>query len=145
MSAMRNCRDSFLHYLADNLPSFTVHNIRVDKTDPKLNQIMLNAINVTFHNTDIMGPSQLSQQLVTIDVINDYELKAIDQAEQIANLLFKNATSSLLDFTDPVTPVLIPGGQIFWNLVLNFKMVHSENFYHMSALMHLFVLFPSTP
>lgn len=143
MSSMRNTRDSFLHYLADNLPSFVIHNIRVDKTDPKLNQIMLNAINVTFHNTDILGPSQLSQYLVTIDVINDYELTALDQAEQVANLLFKNATSSLLDFTNPAAPVLLPGGQIFWNLVLNFKTVHSENFYHMSALMHLYVLFPS--
>jgi hypothetical protein len=145
MSAMRNCRDSFLHYIADNLPSFTVHNIRVDKSDPKLNQIMLNAINITFHNTDIMGPSMLSQCLVTVDVINDYELTALDEAEQVANLLFKNATSSLMDFTDPTAPVIVPGGQIFWNLAMPFKTVHSDNFYHMSALLNLLVLFPSTP
>jgi len=132
-------RDTFLHYLADNLPALTIHNIRFDKSDPKLNQIMLNAVNVTFHNSDIFGPSTLSQQLVTVDVINDFELDAVDQAEQVSGLLFTAGYSPLLDYTIPTAPVQISSERIFWQMAMNFKQVQSENFFHMSALMHLFV------
>ena len=141
MANMRACRDTFLHYLSDNLPSLTIHNLRVDKDDPKLNEIMLNAINVTFHNSDFGGPSDLSQQLVTVDVINDYELDAIDQAEQISQLLFKAAYAPLMDYSDPATPVQIGNERVFWNLAMKFRPVHADNFFHVSALLHLFIRF----
>jgi hypothetical protein len=141
MANIRATRDTFLHYLNDNLPALTVHNLRVDKNDPKLNEIMLNAINITFHNNDFSGPSNLSQTLVTIDVVNDLELNALDQAEQITQLLFKAAYAPLMDYTNPLAPVQIANERLFWNLSLGFKVVHAENFFHMSALLHIFVHF----
>lgn len=141
MANMRALRDTFLHYLSDNLPGVIIHNMRVDKDDPKLNEIMLNAVNVTFHNTDLSGPSQLSAQLVTVDVINDNELVALDQTEKISQLLFTAAYAPLLDYTIPASPVQIQNERLFWNLSLGFKPVHAENFVHMSALLHLFVHF----
>ena len=139
MANMRAARDTFLHYLKDNLPSLTFNNLRVDKQNPKLNEIMVNAVNVAFHNSDFSGPSELSSLLATVDVINDNELTALDQAEQIANLLFKAAYAPLLDYIVPSSPVQISNERLFWNLTLRFKPVHSENFFHMSALLHLSV------
>lgn len=141
MANVRACRDTFLHYLADNLPTLKIHNLRVDKSDPKLNEIMLNAVNVSFHNSDFSGPSQLSETILTIDVINDNELIALDQAEQISQLLFKAAYAPLMDYTVPASPVQISNERLFWNLALRFKPVHAENFFHLSALLHLQVHF----
>ena len=141
MANIRAARDTFLRYLADNLPQLTIHNIRVDKDDPKLNEIMLNAVNVTFHNSDFVGPSELSQTLVTVDVINDDELVAIDQAEQISQLLFTAAFAPLMDYTVPASPVQIGNERLFWDLSLRFKPVHAENFFHLSTLLHLEVHF----
>lgn len=141
MANMRALRDTFLHYLSDNLSSLTVHNIRVDKDDPKLNEIMLNAINVTFHNMDFSGPGALSQCIATIDVVNDTELSATDQAEQVSQLLFTAAYAPLMDYTTPASPVQISNERLFWRLSLSFKPVHSENFFHLSALLHLNVHF----
>ena len=59
---MRSARDTLLHYLSDNLPSLVIHNLRVYKSLPALNEIMLNAVNVTFHNSDFSGPSRRSHQ-----------------------------------------------------------------------------------
>lgn len=141
MSNMVAVRDTFLHYLSDNLDNFTVHNLRVDKSNPKLNDIMLNAINVTFHNSDFVGPSGISEQLVTVDVIYDRELDAIDAAEQVSRLLFMAAYAPLLDYTVPASPVQVGNERMFWSLSMKFKPVHADNFFHMSALMHLQVHF----
>lgn len=141
MSSMRNARDTFLHYLNDNLPTLTVHNIRVDKNNPKLNEIRLNAVNVAFHNNDFVGPSDLSQTLVTVDVIFDQEMEAIEAAGDVSRLLFAAAYTPLLDYTTPSAPVQEGNKRLFWSLSMKFKPVHSENFYHMSALLHLNVHF----
>jgi hypothetical protein len=141
MANIRAARDTFLRYLADNLPSLTIHNIRVDKDDPQLNEIKLNAVNVAFHNADFAGPSELSQTLVTVDIINDDELIAIDQAEQVSQLLFKAAFAPLMDYTVPGSPVQIGNERLFWSLSLRFRPVHAENFFHLSALLHLEVHF----
>ncbi len=95
MSNMIYARQTFLHYLADNLPSIPINANRVDKTNPKANMIRVNALNVAFHNSDFAGPGQLSETIVTLDVVNDFELVAIDWAEQISGLLFKAANTSL--------------------------------------------------
>jgi hypothetical protein len=141
MANTRAARDTFLHYLSDNLPSLVFHNMRVDKKNPKLNEIMVNAVNVTFHNTDFSGPSDLSQVLVTVDVIYDSELDAVAAAESITRLLFTAAFAPLMDYTIPSAPVQISNERLFWNLALNFKPVHADNFFHMSALLHLSVHF----
>jgi hypothetical protein len=141
MANMRAAKDTFLHYLADNLPLLTYNNLRVDKQNPKLNEIMLNAVNITFHNMDFSGPSDLSALLVTVDVVNDSELIAGDQAEQISHLLFTAAFAPLMDYTIPSAPVQISNERLFWMLSLRFKPVHSENFFHLSALLHLSVHF----
>jgi len=141
MANMRAARDTFLHYLADNLPDLSIHNIRVDKTDPKLNEIKINAVNVTLHNADFSGPSSLSQLLVTVDTIYESELDTMSAAEEISTLLFKAAYAPLMDYSNPSAPVQIANERAFWNVALGFKVVHAENFFHMSALLHLFVHF----
>lgn len=140
-SAITNSRETFLHYLADNLSGLTVHNLRVDKNNPKLNEIMINAINVAFHNSDFAGPSELSQTLVTVDLVFEREIDAIAAGERVSRLLFTAAYAPLMDYTVPSVPVQVGKERMFWSLAMKFKPVHSENFYHMSALLHLNVHF----
>jgi hypothetical protein len=136
MSEVGNVRATFLHYLADNLNGLTVWNIRYDKLNPKQNEPLINAVNVTFHNVDLTGPSDPSEQLVTVDVLYDTEAAAVDAAETVATLLFTAAFAPLKDYT--VSPLAqISNKLVYWPLSMRFKPVHSENVFRMSALMHL--------
>ncbi len=102
---------------------------------------MLNSVNVSFHNSDFSGPSGLSQTLVTVDLVYDKETDAISAGEQVSRLLFMAAYAPLMDYTVPASPVQVGKERMFWSLTMKFKPVHSENFYHMSALLHLNVHF----
>lgn len=136
MSELINCRATFLHYLADNLTDLTVHNIRFDKSNPQFNEPLVNAVNVTFHNLDLTGPSSPDEQLVTVDVMYDTEPAAVAAAEEVANLLFTAAYAPLLNYmTSPV--IQIGNKRVYWRLSMKFTQVHAVNYFRMSALMHL--------
>jgi hypothetical protein len=45
---MTPIRDTFLHYLADNLPSLTIHPLRADPNDPTAGIFAMNAVNIRF-------------------------------------------------------------------------------------------------
>jgi hypothetical protein len=137
MANLIACRDTFYHYLADNLPSLTFHYVRFDKNNIERNELQNNSVNITYHNADPLGAGAISEQLVTIDVLNDDELGAIAQVEQVATLLQKVAFAQLLDYTNATSPVPIGSSKVFWDLKLKFKPVKSDNYFHMSALIHL--------
>jgi hypothetical protein len=137
MSEISNVRATFLHYLADNLvTAFTVWNLRFDKANPSQNVPQVNAINVTFHNLGLTGPSTPDDQLVTVDVLYDTEAAAVEAAAAVSNLLFTAAYAPLLDYT-LTTPAQISNKLVWWDLQMKFKSVHSDNVFHMSALMKL--------
>lgn len=136
MSQNSNARATFLHYLADNLSGLTVWNLRFDKANPQQNIPQVNAINVTFHNMGLMGPSQPQDQLVTVDVLYDTEAAAVEAAAAVSTLLFTAAYAPLLDYTQ-TPPTQVGNCQVWWALQMKFRNVHSDNVFHMSALMHL--------
>lgn len=136
MSELSNARATFLHYLADNLSGYTVWNLRFDKANPEQNIPQVNAINVTFHNVGLVGPSQPQEQLVTVDVIYDTEAAAVEATAAVATLLFTAAFAQLLDYTQ-TPPVGVGNAKVWWALQLKFKPVHSDNVFRLSALMHL--------
>lgn len=135
-SEIVNCRATFLHYLADNLSDLTVWNIRFDKNNTAQNEPQVNAVNVTFHNIDLTGPSETNEALVTVDVIYDDELTAVAAAEEVANLLFTAAYAPLKDYSLSI-PVQISNKLIFWKLSIKFRPVHADNYFRLSALLHL--------
>lgn len=149
MANARNVRDTFTHFLADNL-SYKVHQLRFDKNDPNANLPQVNAVNVTFHNTDL-DVSQPSSQIVTIDILADYEIGdpsinavgALDMAEKVYDLLTASAMISLQDYSSG-TPQPVGNTKIFWNTTVKFRQVAADNYFHLSAILKLDFQFVST-
>ena len=136
MSEISNARATFLHYLADNLTNLTVWNLRFDKANPEQNVPQVNAVNVTFHNMGLTGPSTPDEQLVTVDLLYDTEAAAVEAAAAVSALLFTAAYAPLLDYNQS-PPVQVSNKLVWWMLQMKFKPVHSESVFRMSALMHL--------
>lgn len=136
MSEIANARATFLHYLADNLVSLTIWNLRFDKANPKYNVPQTNAVNVTFHGASLSGPSTPEDQAVTVDVMYDTEAAAVEAAALVSNLLFTAAFTPVLDYTSG-TGVPVGNKLVYWDLQIKFKPVHSDDVFHMSALLHL--------
>lgn len=109
---MRNVRDSFLHFLADNLTGVPIHPVRRDMNDPKSDKLQGNALNVQFSNTSF-GVAQ-STQVVNLDILNDNELVVVQWTEQLWRLLSSSFYTPLLDYTDPLNPVST-GTNIMWD------------------------------
>lgn len=135
MSEISNARATFLHYLQDNL-NLVIWNLRFDKANPQQNVPQVNAVNVTFHNIGLTGPSTPDEQLVTVDVLYDTEAAAVEAASTVSALLFTAAFAPLLDYTLS-SPAQISNKLVYWDLKMKFKPVHSDNVFRMSALMHL--------
>jgi hypothetical protein len=133
---MRRAIDSFLHLLADNLIDITWHPIRVDKNHPENEILQMNAVNVSFVISDFRV--QVSQVYTSIDVVNDSELTAIDQATEIATLLQASGVSPLMDYsgvtaTPPTLPVRVGSKNIFWNPnALRFRPIGTNDAYYRS-------------
>lgn len=109
---MRQVRDSFLHFLADNLTGVPIHAVRRDLTNPSSDKLQGNALNVQFLNSTF-GVSQ-SSQTVALDILNDNELTVVDWTEQLWRLLKASFYTPLLDYTDPQNPVPT-GTNIMWD------------------------------
>lgn len=132
MSA-RQCRDTFLHFLADhpNLVGIPVHNLRQDPSNPDLELLQRNAINVEFLNTGFGSAGHDSKQQVEIDILNDDELTAVDWAQSLANALQTAGYTPLMDYTTPITPVAVsPASMIRWNPdLVNFRRITADGHY----------------
>lgn len=138
MSTLRNSRDSFVQFLVDNITDYEIHHLHYDAADPNSNIPQVNAINVAFHNVDTSSHAP-STRLVTIDVISDSEYTADDMVEKVAHLLYQGAQTPLLDYSSG-TPVSVSNLRINWDTEIKFRTVHSDNYFHLSALLHLTVV-----
>lgn len=108
---MRQVRDSFLHLLADNLPAYTIWNIRRDVNNPEQERVHEEAVNVQFIDDN---PSvHIGNMVVALDVVSADELTAVDMMQAVWTLLSSSAYTPLLDYsTTPATP---QGSNLFWN------------------------------
>lgn len=121
---MRNARDTFLHYVADNLPQWEVRNIRRDTNNPSLMNLGDNCINIKF-NGDYLSVIQ-SLLLVSISVIHSEELVAVQIMHDITNLLQASGTAPILDYTNPISPIVV-GGNLWWDTnLIKFKPISSD-------------------
>ena len=111
---MRHARDTFLHYLADNLTGLTVNNVRFDSTRPSHNQLMQNSINIEFINDRLNVSSQNALQL-SLDAIYDDELKALDAVRQLWALLAKTEITPLLSYDSSLTSPTKLGPMLRWS------------------------------
>src|SRR5688572_11161354 len=109
---MRATRDTFLHFLSDNLTGLTVRNVRKATNNPSLAKLADNAVNVQFL-TPRPHP-HIASQLVSIDVIHEDELTAVDMTQQVYELLSSAYYTPKYDYTDPDNPVLT-GQNIMWS------------------------------
>lgn len=142
MANFRACRETFLHYLADNLPDITFHYIHYEKDNEAANQLQSNAVNITFHDAKANGAGDVSEQLVTLDIVNDSEIDAIDQEEQIITLLQKACITPLMDYSgvssDPPTAAAALGSEkLYWDTQVSFQTVAAPSYFHRSALIKL--------
>lgn len=126
---MRNVRDSFVHYLADNLPH-PVHVLRADSKDPSASRLQLNTINVDFID---LSPSFGNATIrVALDVLNDDENTAIDMVQSIWDLFKTSFYTSVVDYSDPAHPEL--SARIWWEQgQTRFTRVATDRYCHYSC------------
>lgn len=137
---MREARDTFLHFLQDNLPGVIVRNLRRDSDDPSLAELAVNALNVQFIGDDLQ--IHISKLMVTMDIIFDEELSAIDCMNKIWGILSPGAYSPLLDYTDPTTPVAT-GSNLYWNQdSIRFRPIVSELTFRYNCTLQLSYTIP---
>lgn len=133
---MRYARDTFLHFLSDNLGSaISVHNVRKDTNFPDAVHLTMNAVNVQFiADSPRVG---LSDVMVTVDVVYDDELTAVGIASRLFLLLSASGYTPLTNYTNPATPVAI-GSNLFWRQdLVKFRPVFGDTYYRSSALLTL--------
>jgi hypothetical protein len=109
---MRAARDSFLHFLSDNLAGLEVRNLRRDPDMPELEFIKPNAVNVKF--LDVGLSVHVAPLTASIDIAHDSELSAIDLMKQVWSLLSATGYCAQKDYTDPQNPVAL-NSNLFWD------------------------------
>lgn len=139
MSNIRNLRDTFLHFLADNLAgAATIHPVRSSKDKPQYNSLQLGSINVTFHDATY-STREPTSQFVSLDILHDDELDALDVEESTVALLQLGGMTPLMDYSGD-TPVQVSNSQVFWGAThIKFRTVQSTDYFHRSAVLELFV------
>src|SRR5690349_20942054 len=100
---MRQCRDTFLRFLADNLTGITLHNVRFGTSNPADARYQVGAVNVKFLDTD--PNPHIGQTTVEICVMNDDELTALDWVKQVYDILSSAYYTPKMDYTNPNSPV----------------------------------------
>jgi hypothetical protein len=131
---MRALRDTWLHYLADNLPGVKVNPLRRSSTNEGLDTPQANAVNVQFLKDDLAITG--TKTSVLIDILNDDENACLDMVQQVWHLL--NVTGSIpkLDYTSgSPTPL---GNNISWDSTkIQFRYVYSAFYFRYSCLLAL--------
>jgi len=132
---MRAVRDTFLHFLADNLTGVTVHPVRREIDRPDSDRLQMNAVNVQFLN--IEPRVHVASQMVSIDVINDNELTALDWVSKVWEILNKAFYTPKYDYTVPASPVAT-GDNIMWEPDgVGFRKVTNDYYAHFSCFLEL--------
>lgn len=131
---MRNVRDSFLVFLNANLPGLVINPIRRDITNPNADLLETNAVNIKFLSPTY--DNEIADQPVSIDVLNDNELVALDWATQVWNLLSTRFYTPIYDYTVPASPVNT-GYVVFWGQKMKFTDVQSPFYSHLHCRLSL--------
>lgn len=134
---MRQARDTFLHFLSDNLAAGTVvHNLRLDPNYQDAWLLQMNAVNVQFLTDS--PRARMSDLTVTVDVIADSELDAVTMATNVFLLLSQSGTTPILDYTNQSLPPVSLGSNLFWDTeAVRFRPVYGETYFRHSALLTL--------
>lgn len=135
---MRQTRDTFLHFLSDNLGGTPpVHNVRMDLSVPSASEYQTNAVNVKF--IDVCPSPQIGQTLVEIAVLAEQELDALTWVKSVFNLLSTNYQTPKLDYTNPSSPTPV-GSNIYWDTNLKFRAIsdHDALYYDYRCTLTLF-------
>lgn len=131
---MRALRDTWLHYMADNLSGLTVNPVRRDSTQAGLDTLQTNAVNVQFIKDDLAITG--SRATVSIDVLATDENDCLDMVQRVWHLL--NVTGSIpkLDYSSGTAVPL--GTNISWDSTrISFRHVYSDFYYHYSCVLIL--------
>lgn len=132
---MRSARDTFLHYLADNLPGLSVNYVRKDVSNPNSAKQRVNAVNVWFVN-DLLS-THVSRVQASIDVLYYDENQAVDAVQQVVALLQASAFTPNIDYSVPTAPAPT-GTNIYWNpFSITFKCVASDLYFHYSCTLSI--------
>lgn len=121
---MRQTRDTFLHFIGDNIVGVPVHNVRRDTSVPESELIQLNAVNIKFLD---VSPDVIGTTLVDIAVCFTDELTALATVKKVYDLLQSAFYTPKKDYTIPASPVPT-GTNIFWRLPLQFRRIYSDTY-----------------
>lgn len=132
---MRNVHDTFLRFIADNLVGIPIHAVRRDPNEPSAALLQANALNVEF--SDMALTPGVSVMRVSIDVLNDDSLKAMEWMSALWQLLRASFYVELKDYSDPSNPVAL-GKRVVWDLdSVRFHLVASTAYAHYSLVLPL--------
>lgn len=138
MTVLRAARDTFLHFISDNLPDgVTVHAMRRDPNDRAADTFAMNSVNIEFLNFGLGAGQVLSTHQAVIDVINDTENTVVDWVEIVWGLLKATFFIPILDYTDPANPAHV-GRSLCWDSrKVSFKKIASEGYSHFTCTLSL--------
>lgn len=132
---MKKVRDTFLHFLADNMGTTPVHPIRRDPNDPGGEVLQLNAVNVEFFGVDL--DTGVSTFQVAVDCIAEDETSVLNMVNSVWSLLKSAFYTPMLDYTNPASPTST-GRNIMWDRYkVRFKKVANPNYCHYTCLLTL--------
>lgn len=131
---MIEVRDTFLHFIADNL-SAPVHYMVYDPSDMSGSNYKANAVNIEYHNES--PKVGIGQFVVCLDVIYDSELTALPVMKELFKLLTASGMAPLYDYSGdaPVSQ----GCNIYWDVrKIQFKRLQTDNFFRRSCTLSLY-------
>lgn len=132
---MREVRDSFLKFLADNISQTTVKAVRRDPDDPAADKISVNCVNVSFGRMTL--DNQKSTQVAIIDVCADKELDALNIVNQVWQLLSAAYFTPQLNYAIPSSPTPT-GSNLYWEKgKVQFNEVYSDFYFHYTCQLSL--------
>lgn len=133
---MRNARDTFLHLIADNLPQYTVHNVRRDVARPQQSQLAANAINIEFYY-DKLSVIESGLQ-AAIDVIYDDELVTINVVEGLSRILNYTEYTPLKSYAASITEPVHLGTNLRWSSKqIKFSKLVSDLYFRYNCRLYL--------
>jgi hypothetical protein len=133
---MRNTRDTFLRFLADNLTGVTVNAVRRDTSRPDGDKLVTNAVNVKFlnENFDVHVP----ELIAVIDVIHEDELTAEDMVRQVWEVLSARFFTEKYSYSNPSSPVRVAGNVCWDRDAIKFRPINSPFYAHYTCRLPLY-------
>jgi len=137
MSTLRQVTDTFVHFLADNLPtdgSIPIKVVREDPSDRSADLLQMNALNIQFLGVSFANGTSLSTFQMVLDVVNDDAYTVYDWAQAVADILMASYFTVVKDYTNPASPVAT-SSNVFWEPdQVRFKRVSADtNYSHLTC------------